>query len=293
MAVAQRLPSWFKVPAPGGPNYRRLQDLMRAGNLHTVCQEAHCPNIGECWERGTASFMILGDTCTRACRYCAVKTGDPGGQVDPWEPVRVAQAIRQMGLQHAVVTSVDRDDMPDGGAGIFARTIRAIHQTVPGCRVEVLIPDFQGNWDALRLVLEARPEILNHNIESVPRIFRTVRAKGNYWLSLELLERAKRAGLRTKSGLMVGLGETWEEVLSTIDDLCSVECDILTIGQYLRPSGWHMPVDRYYTPQEFAGLKAEGLARGFSRVESGPLVRSSYHAEEQSIDLVPINARPR
>lgn len=287
MIVTRRLPEWFKVPAPGSDGYRQLKALVQGNTLHTVCEEARCPNIGECWERGTASFMILGDTCTRACRYCAVKTGDPGGEVDSWEPLRLAQTIQRMSLQHAVITSVDRDDLPDGGADIFAQTIRAVHRVSPGTRVEVLIPDFQGNWAALQTVLDAKPEILNHNIESVPRIFRVVRPRGGYWLSLELLERAKRAGATTKSGIMVGLGETPDEILSTMDDLRSVGCDILTIGQYLRPSPSHHPLDRFYTPQEFAELKEEGLVRGFGHVESGPLVRSSYHADEQSIDLVP------
>ena len=278
-----RLPAWFKVAAPGSSEgYRRLKALLTAEGLNTVCEEARCPNIGECWGRGTSTFMILGDTCTRACRYCAVKTGDPAGAVDAWEPLRVARAVARMGLEHAVVTSVDRDDLPDGGSGIFAATVRAIRRASPGTRVEVLIPDFGGDWSALRTVLDAAPEILNHNIESTPRIFRRVRPRGNYWQSLELLERAKRRGARTKSGMMVGLGETLPEVLSTMDDLRDVGCDILTIGQYLRPSARHEPLDRYYTPDEFAELKREGLVRGFAHVESGPLVRSSYHAEEQS-----------
>ena len=279
----RRLPEWFKVPAPGSSDgYRRLKALLKAERLNTVCEEALCPNIGECWGRGTSTFMILGDTCTRACRYCAVNTGAPGGVVDAWEPLRVARAVAQMGLEHAVITSVDRDDLADGGSEVFATTIRAIRRASPNTRVEVLIPDFGGNWDALQTVLDAAPEILNHNIESAPRIFRRVRPKGNYWLSLELLERAKRRGARTKSGLMVGLGETRPEILSTMDDLRDVGCDILTIGQYLRPSDRHEPLDRYYTPDEFAELKNEGLTRGFTHVESGPLVRSSYHAEEQS-----------
>ena len=283
----RRLPEWFKVPAPGGSDgYRKLKSLLTDAGLNTVCEEAKCPNIGECWGRGTSTFMILGDTCTRACRYCAVKTGDPGGVVDAWEPLRVARAVTQMELEHAVITSVDRDDLPNGGADVFAKTIRAIHRAAPGTRVEVLIPDFRGDWSALQCVLDASPEILNHNIESVPRIFRRVRPKGSYWLSLELLERAKRQGARTKSGLMVGLGETTSEVLSTMDDLRDVGCDILTIGQYLRPSPRHEPLDRYYAPAEFTELKREGLERGFRHVESGPLVRSSYHAEEQSRELV-------
>ena len=278
----RRLPEWFKVPAPGSERYRKLKALVEGTALHTVCEEARCPNIGDCWDRGTATFMILGDTCTRACRYCAVKTGDPGGEVDALEPLRVAQAIHRMDIKYAVITSVDRDDLPDGGSAIFARTIEAVRRAAPGVGVEVLIPDFGGNWDALRTVIEAAPDVLNHNIESVPSVFRVVRPRGNYWQSLELLERAKRAGMRTKSGIMVGLGETREELLSTMDDLVSVGCDILTIGQYLRPTPSHAPLDRFYTPEEFVELREEGMARGFSHVESGPLVRSSYHAEEQA-----------
>ena len=278
-----RLPEWFKVPAPGSERYRKLKALVDGNSLHTVCEEARCPNIGDCWDRGTATFMILGDTCTRACRYCAVKTGDPGGVVDAFEPLRVARAVRNMDIRYAVITSVDRDDLPDGGAGIFARTIGAIRHSTPDVRVEVLIPDFGGNWAALQTVINAAPDVLNHNIESVPRVFRTVRPRGNYWQSLELLERARRAGMRTKSGIMVGLGETREELLSTMDDLAGVGCGIVTIGQYLRPTPSHVPLDRYYTPEEFAELKGQGMARGFTHVESGPLVRSSYHAEEQAI----------
>ncbi len=278
-----RLPEWFKVPAPGSERYRKLKALVDGNSLHTVCEEARCPNIGDCWDRGTATFMILGDTCTRACRYCAVKTGDPGGAVDAFEPLRVAQAVQNMGIRYAVITSVDRDDLPDGGAAIFARTIEAIRHSTPDVRVEVLTPDFGGNWAALHTVISAAPDVLNHNIESVPRVFRTVRPRGNYWQSLELLERAKRAGMRTKSGIMVGLGETREELLSTLDDLAGVGCEIVTIGQYLRPTPSHALLDRYYTPEEFAELKGQGMARGFTHVESGPLVRSSYHAEEQAI----------
>ena len=278
-----RLPEWFKVPAPGSERYRKLKALVDGNSLHTVCEEARCPNIGDCWDRGTATFMILGDTCTRACRYCAVKTGDPGGVVDAFEPLRVAQAVQNMGIRYSVITSVDRDDLPDGGAAIFARTIEAIRHSTPDVRVEVLIPDFGGNWSALESIITAAPDVLNHNIESVPRVFRTVRPRGNYWQSLELLERARRAGMRTKSGIMVGLGETREELLSTMDDLAGVGCEIVTIGQYLRPTPSHAPLDRYYTPEEFAELKGQGMARGFTHVESGPLVRSSYHAEEQAI----------
>jgi lipoic acid synthetase len=286
-SVLRRLPEWFKVPAPGSSEgYRKLKSLMTTEGLNTVCEEARCPNIGECWGRGTSTFMILGDTCTRACRYCSVKTGNPGGIVDAWEPLRVARAVSQMALEHAVITSVDRDDLPDKGAHVFAKTIQAILRTCPETRIEVLIPDFGGDWNALNVVLNAKPQILNHNIESVPRVFRKIRPKGSYWMSLELLDRAKRHGARTKSGIMVGFGETTDEVLSTMDDLRDVDCDILTIGQYLRPSNRHQPLDRYYTPAEFDDLKREGSTRGFRHVESGPLVRSSYHAEEQSRDLV-------
>jgi len=278
-------PPWLKVRAPGSANYLRLKDLMRERRLHTVCEEARCPNIGECWHHGTATFMILGDVCTRACAYCAVAHGRPH-EVDRGEPERVAEAIEAMRLRHAVITSVDRDDLPDGGASIFADTIRETRARIPGCRIEVLIPDFQGDARPLLDVLDAGPDVLNHNIETVPRVFRVVRARGDYRLSLELLRRAKRAGLRTKSGMMVGLGETCEELLATLDDLRAVECDILTVGQYLRPSARHVAVDRYYTPEEFAQLKAIAFSKGFRYVEAGPLVRSSYHAEEQSQDLV-------
>ena len=286
MVVQRRLPEWFKVPAPGSPTYRRLKTLMDGQSLNTVCEEARCPNIGDCWNRGTATFMILGDVCTRACRYCAVKSGKRGGDIDTFEPLRVAQAVERMGIQHAVVTSVDRDDLPDGGAEVFANTIRAIKRLAPSVRIEVLIPDFAGNWDALQDVMSAAPDILNHNIESPSRIFRVVRPKGDYTLSLDLLHRAKLGGQNTKSGMMVGLGETWDEILQTIDDLRAVDCDILTIGQYLRPSEKHIVLDRYYTPEEFADLKAIALSKGFRHVESGPLVRSSYHAEEQSANLI-------
>ena len=260
----------------------RLKGIMREGRLHTVCEEAHCPNIGECWEAGTATFMILGDTCTRACGFCAVKTGRPL-TLDGLEPARVANAVREMGLTHAVVTSVNRDDQADGGAGIFAATIRWIRKLSPGTTVEVLIPDFVGNWDALATVMEARPEILNHNTETAPRLYRRVRPKARYERSLELLRRAKELDpvTVTKSGLMVGLGETRHELLMVFTDLVEAGCQVLTLGQYLRPSVKHLPVVRYYHPDEFAALKEEALALGFRYVEAGPLVRSSYHAERQ------------
>ena len=278
----ERKPPWLKVRFPGGPNYLRLKGIMRKGRLNTVCEEAHCPNVGECWEAGTATFMILGDTCTRACGFCAVKTGRPIG-LDRLEPMRVAVAVRELGLRHAVVTSVNRDDEPDGGASIFAATIRWIRKLSPETSVEVLIPDFMGNWDALATVMDAHPEILNHNTETVPRLYRRVRPKARYERSLELLRRAKEmepTGI-TKSGLMVGLGETRHELLLVMADLVDAGCDVLTIGQYLRPSRKHLPLVRYYRPDEFAELKEDALSLGFRHVEAGPLVRSSYHAERQ------------
>ncbi len=247
-----------------------------------MCEEAHCPNIGECWDRGTATFMILGDICTRACTYCAVTSGTPVA-VDPAEPIRLASSVERMGLRYAVITSVDRDDLPDAGASMFAECIRQIRARVPGCRVEVLIPDFGGMRESLRLVMEAGPDTLNHNIETVRRVFPRVRAKGDYDLSLELMGRAgaMRPDVPTKSGMMVGLGETHHEVIETMRDLRSVDCDLLTIGQYLRPSQRHTPMTRWWTPQEFDELRDEGLAMGFRHVASGPLVRSSYQADEQ------------
>jgi lipoyl synthase len=274
-------PEWIKARAPQGERYERLKDLMRGLGLHTVCEEAHCPNLGECWNRGTATFMILGDVCTRACGFCAVKTGLPARPPDPEEPSRVAEAVARMGLRHAVITSVNRDDQRDGGAAVFAACIRAVRERVPGCAVEVLIPDFKGNWDALATVIEARPDILNHNTETVARLYRTVRPGARFTRSLELLKRSKEAGLLTKSGIMVGLGEEWTEVLDTIRAIREPGTDVLTIGQYLRPSAQHLPLVRYYSPSEFAQLKQEALGLGYGHVESGPLVRSSYHAEEQ------------
>ena len=274
-------PAWIKARAPAGERYERLRDLMRGLELHTVCEEARCPNLGDCWSRGTATFMILGDVCTRACGFCAVKTGLPGGPPDPDEPRRVADAVARMGLRHAVITSVNRDDRRDGGAGAFAECIRHVRAQVPGCAVEVLIPDFKGDAAALQLVLDARPDILNHNTETVPRLYRQVRPGARFERSLELLSRSKAAGLLTKSGIMVGLGETWDEVLETVRRIRDAGTDILTVGQYLRPSLQHLPLRRYYEPEEFARIKAFGLSLGYAHVESGPLVRSSYHAEEQ------------
>ena len=274
-------PEWIKARAPMGPGYERLRELMRGLDLHTVCEEARCPNLGECWNRGTATFMILGDVCTRACGFCAVKTGLPALPPDALEAARVADAVSRMGLRHAVITSVNRDDQKDGGASVFAACIRQVRARVPGCAVEVLVPDFKGDWRALDIVLEARPDILNHNTETVPRLYRPVRPGARFERSLELLRRSKQAGLLTKSGIMVGLGEEWDEVLDTVGRIREAGTDILTVGQYLRPSLRHLPIRRFYTPEEFARIKEHGLALGFAHVESGPLVRSSYHAEEQ------------
>ena len=280
--LPDRKPSWLKVKAPGGPNYMRLKHLMRELDLHSVCEEAHCPNVGECWEHGTATFMILGDVCTRNCAYCAVAHGRPP-KYDIAEPHRVAQAIAQMGLQHAVITSVDRDDLPDFGAWVFAETIRQIHERIPGCSVEVLVPDFQGNEDSIRTVLEARPEIYNHNTETVPRLYKKARPGGRYARVMEIFRYAKRTApdIPTKTGMILGMGETIEEVVAVMHDLRDVDVDILTLGQYLRPSEAHITLDRYYTPEEFRRLYDIGMDMGFRHVESGPLVRSSYHAWEQ------------
>ena len=280
--LPERKPPWLKVKAPGGPNYMRLKHLMRELDLHSVCEEAHCPNVGECWEHGTATFMILGDVCTRNCAYCAVAHGRPP-KYDIAEPHRVARAIAEMGLQHAVITSVDRDDLPDFGAWVFAETIRQIHERIPGCSVEVLVPDFQGNEDSIRTVLEAGPEIYNHNTETVPRLYKKARPGGRYPRVMEIFRFAKRIApdIPTKTGMILGMGETIEEVVAVMRDLREVDVDILTLGQYLRPSDAHIALDRYYTPQEFRQLYEIGMEMGFRHVESGPLVRSSYHAWEQ------------
>ena len=274
-------PDWLKVRAPGSPSYLRLKGLMRELKLHTVCEEAQCPNIGECWSHGTATFMILGDVCTRACSYCAVAHGRPAA-LDLREPERVANAIHTLQLDYVVITSVDRDDVPDGGAAIFAETICRTRARLPHCRIEVLIPDFQGNETALHAVLEARPDVLNHNTETVPRLYRMARSGGRYARTLELLERSRRyaPAIPTKTGLMVGLGEERDEIVATFTDLRAVGCEILTVGQYLRPSPAHAPMVRYYHPDEFSDLKQIALDLGFVHVESGPLVRSSYHAHE-------------
>jgi len=273
-------PAWLKVRLPTGPTYENLRRLMRSKELHTVCEEAHCPNMAECWGAGTATFMILGDTCTRSCGFCAVKTGRPGG-VDADEPRRVGEAVAQMALGHAVVTSVNRDELPDGGAEIFADTIREIRRQSPATTVEVLIPDFVGRLESLDAVLAARPEILNHNVETVPRLYPRVRPQARYERSLEVLRRTKQRApdLVCKSGIMVGLGETRDEVVATMRDIASQGTDILTVGQYLRPSPVHLPIERYWAPSEFDDLRDAGMTMGFRHVEAGPLVRSSYHAE--------------
>ncbi len=275
----RRRPGWLKARVPGGEQYSKIKNLIGQQRLHTVCEEARCPNMGECWSAGTATFMILGDTCTRSCGFCAVKTGRPGS-LDWDEPRRVADAVKQMGLRHAVITSVNRDERKDGGAPIFAETIRLIREDVPGCKIEVLIPDFKGAEEALNLVLDAQPDVLNHNVETVPRIYKIVRPQAKYRQSLELLHRSKRRGFLTKSGMMVGIGEEPDEVLQVMRDLREMECDILTIGQYLQPTKNHLPIERFVHPDEFTMYREEGTKMGFKHVESGPLVRSSYHAEQ-------------
>ena len=276
-------PTWLRARVPGGQRFENLKQLVRSQQLHTVCEEARCPNVGECWNAGEATFMILGDTCTRACGFCAVTSGNPGS-VDRLEPFRLATTVEQMGLDYCVITSVNRDDVPDGGAEIFAGCIRAIRSRTPHVEVEVLIPDFQGNRKALATVVEAGPVVLNHNIETVPRLYARARPKAIYVQSLELLRQVKELdpAMTTKSGLMVGLGETHKELVSTLKDLRTHECDLLTIGQYLRPSRKHLAIERYYEPHEFEKLGDIARQLGFVHVESGPLVRSSYHAGEQA-----------
>ena len=280
--LPERKPPWLKVKAPGGQNYLKLKQMMRDMDLHTVCEEAHCPNVGECWEHGAATFMILGDVCTRNCAYCAVAHGRPP-KFDATEPSRVALAVAEMQLRHAVITSVDRDDLPDFGAWAFAETIRQIRSHLPDCSVEVLVPDFQGNEDSIRAVLDARPEIYNHNTETVPRLYKKCRPGGRYERVMQIFRFAKRYApdIPTKTGMILGMGETIPEVVEVMRDLRAVDVDILTLGQYLRPSDAHIELDRYVTPEEFADLKRVGMAMGFKHVESGPLVRSSYHAWEQ------------
>ena len=287
IAIRARKPEWLKVRAPGGANYLRLQKLMRKQGLHTVCEEARCPNIGECWESGTGTFMILGDVCTRACKYCAVAHGLPT-ELDLDEPRRVADTVVAMGLEHAVITSVNRDELKDGGAAVFASTIREIHQRLPNCSVEVLTPDFRGREESIRAVVEARPEIFAHNVDTVERLVRAVRPGARYWRSISVLGAIKRMDptMLTKSAIILGMGETEEEIYTTMRDLREATVDILCLGQYLRPSEHHIPLDRWVTPQEFAHWKEIGERElGFPHVESGPLVRSSYHAKEQAREV--------
>ncbi len=282
----RRRPPWIRVRAPESESYHWLKRLMRSKTLHTVCEEAHCPNIGECWGHRTATFLVLGDTCTRNCHFCDVKTGKPG-PLDPDEPEHVAQAVQAMDLKHAVITSVDRDDLPDGGASVFAAIIRRIRELQPGCTVEVLIPDFRGEVEPLKTVMDARPEILNHNVETAPRLFKTIQPQCRYDWSLDVLRNAKQIWPEavTKSGIMVGLGETVDEVLEVMRDLREVDVDILTVGQYLQPSREHAPIERYYEPEEFEMFEERGYEMGFRWVESAPLVRSSYNAEAQAREL--------
>lgn len=280
-----RLPSWFRVAAQTGPDYLDIKQTMDRLQLHTICEEARCPNRWECWNARTATFLILGDICTRRCHYCSVETGKPRA-VDADEPMRVAEAVRALSLRHAVVTSVNRDELPDGGASVFADTIQEIRRLNPHCTIEALIPDFEGREGALTSVCAELPDILNHNIETVRRLFPSIRPQGKYQRSIELLRRAKAQGMTTKSGLILGMGETLDEAREVMRDLCDAECDILTIGQYLQPTREHLPVARFYDPSEFTMLKEEGLAMGFAHVESGPLVRSSYHAERQMLEEV-------
>lgn len=278
----KRRPEWIKVRAPSGETYESVKKLMRSKSLHTVCEEARCPNIGECWGRGTATFLIMGDICTRSCGFCDIKTGRPA-PLDWQEPERVAQAVKQMNLHHVVITSVNRDERADGGAPIFALCIERIRSIQPGCSIELLIPDFKGNTDALQIVMQARPEILNHNVETVPRLFRRVQPQDHYEWAMITLENAKKMQpeVLTKSGIMLGLGETTDEVIAVMRDLASIGVDILTLGQYLQPSNSHLTIDRYYRPEEFVELRRLGLEMGFRWIESGPLVRSSYRAEQQ------------
>ncbi len=272
-------PKWLRVKLPTGENYRKVREIVTEHRLHTICESGHCPNMGECWGEGTATFMILGNVCTRSCGFCNVATGKPL-EADPFEPGRVAQSVRLMGVKHAVITSVDRDDLADGGSEIWAATVRAIRHQSPGTTLETLIPDFAGKWENLERIIEVAPEIVSHNLETVRRLTRSVRIQAKYDRSLEVLRRLRQAGLRTKSGVMLGLGETLAEVEETMQDLRSVDCQILTLGQYLQPSPKHLPVAEFVHPDAFAALRELGLKMGFRYVESGPLVRSSYHAEK-------------
>ncbi len=282
MQIKERRPEWLRIKLQVNESFMKVRNIVSDHKLHTVCEEARCPNMSECWSRGTATFMILGDICTRSCGFCAVKTGKPVG-LDIDEPRRVAQAVKLMGIKHAVITSVNRDDLKDGGAGIFAETIKKIRELVPECRVEVLIPDFKGDEKALDIVIEAKPDILNHNVETVPRLYKIVRPQAKYERSLKVLDYCKKHGLVTKTGLMLGIGEKTEEVIDVMKDLRSIDVDILTLGQYLQPTKMHLPVDRFVQPEEFEMLKKIGLEMGFKYVESGPLVRSSYHAESHIV----------
>lgn len=282
--VRIKKPKWLRVKLPTGENYRKVRDLVDKHELHTICESGSCPNMGECWGEGTATFMILGNICTRSCGFCAVKTGRPD-EVDEFEPGRVANSVKLMGVKHAVITSVDRDDLSDGGANIWAQTVRAIRKQSPGTTLETLVPDFAGKWENLLIVINEAPEIISHNLETVRRLTKQVRIQAKYDRSLEVLFRLKKAGVRTKSGVMLGLGETEEEVLETMQDLRSVGTDILTLGQYLQPTTKHLPVEEFITPEQFEYYKEEGMKMGFRYVESGPLVRSSYHAERHIFDL--------
>jgi lipoyl synthase len=277
----RRLPSWFKVKVESGPKYRLMQGIVNKLRLHTVCEEARCPNLWECWNSGTATFMILGDICTRSCGFCAVLTGKPN-ELDWDEPRRVGEAVRSLRLNHAVITSVNRDELEDGGASVFAKTVAEIRALSPNCSVELLIPDFQGSDQALLKIITAKPDILNHNLETVPRLYSAVRPQAKYNRSIALLRRSKESGLTTKTGIMVGLGETEEEIIKVMEDLVSIQCDLLTIGQYLQPTRDHLTAVRYYSPEEFFQLKRTGEQLGIPHVESGPLVRSSYHADAQA-----------
>jgi len=277
--VKIKKPSWLRVKLPTGENYKKVRSLVDEHQLHTICESGNCPNMGECWGAGTATFMILGNICTRSCGFCAVKTGKPL-EADPFEPAKVAQSVKLMEVKHAVITSVDRDDLPDGGAGIWVATVKSIRRKSPGTTMETLIPDFGGKWENLQPIIDVAPEIVSHNLETVRRLTKQVRIQAKYDRSLEVLMRLKRGGMKTKSGIMLGLGETETEILETIDDLSNVGCDILTLGQYLQPTPNHLPIAEFVTPQKFDEYREYALGKGFRFVESGPLVRSSYHAEK-------------
>ncbi len=278
-AVRIKKPKWLRVKLPTGENYKKVRSLVEEHNLHTICESGNCPNMGECWGEGTATFMILGNICTRSCGFCAVKTGRPD-DVDIYEPGKVAHSVKTMGVKHAVITSVDRDDLKDGGANIWAQTVRAIRQQSPETTLETLIPDFAGKWENLQIVIDVAPEIVSHNLETVRRLTKEVRIQAKYDRSLEVLFRLKKGGMKTKSGVMLGLGESYQEVIETMEDLRSVDVDILTLGQYLQPTPKHLPIHEFVTPEVFAEYKEIGLKMGFRYVESGPLVRSSYRAEK-------------